>query len=119
MEQVGDQDFDEWREEKPSGLGRDPRVFSVLREVWRSRYMSTREGMQHITFLEVDEAPRDWPFKGPPAIREVLMAARTAREEFAGFHDFWIWASGAKPDSPVAIKRWDLLAVLRHALSTS
>ena len=79
--------------------------------------MSTREGMQHITFLEVDEAPRDWPFKGPPAIREVLMAARTAREEFAGFHDFWIWASGAKPDSPVAIKRWDLLAVLRHALS--
>ncbi|CAK0818425.1 unnamed protein product, partial [Prorocentrum cordatum] len=119
VEKVGDPDLDEWLEEKRSGLGRDPPVLSVHREVGRARYLSMREGLALMQFFETGKAPADWPFPAPApsAIREVLLAARAAREELAGFHDFWARASGVNPDSLVALKHGDLIAVLHHMLS--
>ena len=78
-----------------------------------------REGLALMKFFETGNAPGDWPFPAaaPSAIREVLLAARAAKEELAGFHDYWVRASGVNPDSPVALKHRDLLAILHHMLS--
>ena len=117
VERVGNQDIEEWREEKTSGRGRDPRIMPIQRDMARARFAKLKDALAEMTFLDEATLPADWPFPGPPAIKEILMAARAANEDLVGFHEYYIRASGLNPDHPVALKHRDLLSVLHHLIA--
>ncbi|CAK0850120.1 unnamed protein product [Prorocentrum cordatum] len=89
VERVANQDVEDWREEKTSGRGRDARILPIQRDMGRSRFAKLKDALSEMTFLE-DPPPADWPFAGPQAIKEVLVAARAANEDLTGFHEHWV-----------------------------
>ena len=73
-----------------------------------------RDGFPDVTFIDPKDAPPDWPFSGPSALKELLAAVRAAGEEIAGFHEYYCRAAGLSHDHPIALRHRDLLGLLYH-----
>ena len=110
-------DLDEWKDEKHSGPGRDPRLLPVLRDSDKARFRSLREAMNDATYIDQKNPPEDWPFRGPSATKELLTAVRASGEELQGYPDHFMRISGLNPDHPVAIKYRELFVILVHLLA--
>ena len=116
-ERIGDANEEVWLTEKRSGPGRDPRVLPASRDSQGHRYRAARECFADMTFHDPKKPEVDWPFDGPSALKELLVACRAAGEELTGFHEYYLRSSGLPLDHPVAIKHRDLLAVLHHLVA--
>ena len=113
-ERIGDANEQEWLSEKRSGPGRDPRVLPASRDSQGHRFRAARECFADMTFHDPKKPEVDWPFDGPSALKELLVACRAAGEELIGFHEYYLRSSGLPADHTVAAKHRDLLAVLHH-----
>eukprot|EP00971_Amphidinium_carterae_P232976 4623834-Amphidinium_carterae.2 len=91
MQRVLARDVDEWRSEKHSGPGRDPRVLPLNKDQNDVRFASLREALSEQ--VAWTSPPSDWPFRGPSALMELLRLS---------------------PDHPVAHKHRDLVGILLH-----
>ena len=93
-ERVKGLDRDEWLSDKRAGAGRDPRLNSV-----------TVGGDQKVLLADVLTSMRKvemkgWPFKGPPAIKEVLEAIRATGMEPPAYCVHYLTTCGLNPHSP-------------------
>ena len=110
-------DFETWLDEKRHGPGRDPRVLALKRDTRDVRFRSLREVVSDFSFDEAKDRAADWPFGGPSATRELLLAIRASGEEITGFHDYWVRSTGIAPGHSVALKHRDFLSVLAHLVT--
>ena len=110
MERVMLSDIEDWKEEKRSGPGRDPRVLPIVRDAGGERFASFRESLGGV----VEDAPRpaDWIFRGPGATLELMRGVRAAGEDLSGYHEYYVRSSGMSGEGPVAHKHRELISIL-------
>ena len=110
MERVMVADIEDWKEEKRSGPGRDPRVLPLVRDGGGERFATFRDSLAGI----VEDAPRpaDWIFRGPGATAELMRGVRAAGEDLSGYHEYYVRSSGMSAEGPVAHKHRELISIL-------
>ena len=59
---------------------------------------------------------KDWPFRGPLAILELLQAVRSSGHEIGAYHDQWVTTSGVSAGSSAAHMHRGLMSVLLHLI---
>ena len=99
-----------WKDEKPSGPGRDPRLASG--SDLASRVVAVRD--QRVKIKALDRG--DWPFSGPRAGVELTKGVASSGHELNMYGQYWVRHSGVNPESAVAIELLNLRTTLHYAV---
>jgi hypothetical protein len=105
-ERVRFEDRDKWAAEKRAGSGRDPRLnagFAVLGErLLLGDSLGTMKSIEK----------KNWTFKGPPAVKEVLEGIRATGMEPPSYVAHYMASSGINPSGSLAQEFKHLMTVL-------
>ena len=85
----------------------------MMRDSQKSRFCTVRELMGQLTLLPTP-APADWPYRGPSATYELLVAIRAVSDDFGQLDLHFVTSSGLGQEHPVAIKHRELLMIMHH-----
>ena len=95
-------DLPEWRQEKQSGPGRDPRLAGLKVDATGRRSCTIRE---MVPLYATAAKPPDWPFgDSPHAALELATGIIAGGTEASMFHNIWQPRSGVSERSAVAIE---------------
>ena len=107
LERVLKKDEMDWLSQKREGPGRDPRL-GPTPEV-ASTVVVLREQLRGYREVEV----KNWPFKGPRAIVELLKGVAAGGHELNTYGPFWIRHSGMNGKSAAAVEFMSCLNALQ------
>ena len=105
--------FEDWKDLKQSGPGRDLRIASNWRDSAGHRHSSLAASLN----VYRDTKFADWPFRGPKAVSELLRGVQKSGQELSTYDLFWSSRSGIVKQPAVAITHRNIFAVL-HLLQS-
>ena len=102
------EDYDDWKDKKQSGPGRDVRIASNFRDSAGNRMSALQQSVN----VYRDTVFVDWPFRGPKAIKELLTGVMKSGQELSTYDLFWKSRSGIARNSAIAITHQNIFGVL-------
>ena len=91
----------------------DSRILGLHKDAQGKRFLSLNDALA----LMSEEKMDDWPFSGPRAVKEYLVAIRDGPGDLPTYHLSWVRGSGVSASSAIAHEHRALIETLRLAMS--